>query len=195
MTPACCVAAIGNLAGQAVLAALMMRRAAGILSGAAPPPARTGADATETVRALLRLRPRGRITEASLFDDLSFVFVWTAAVMQLLLLFDPRYRDFPLPVFAVPLVCVIARALLADLPRDGGGREELWAGGTLAVAAVASAGDRGAGQSPGARLEHRGPGARDAAPAQGLAARPRAGRRVIHAQAPSASPSIPQVAL
>lgn len=137
------VAAIGNLAGQAALAVLMMRRTAGILSGAAPPPARTGADAMETVRALLRLRPRGRITATGLFDDLSFIFVWTAAVMQLLLLFDPRYRDFPLPVFAIPLVCVVARALLADLPRDGGGREEVWAGGTLALAAVASAGMEG----------------------------------------------------
>ncbi len=133
------VAAIGNLAAQATLAVLMMRRAAGILSGAVPPPSRTGADATEMVRALLRLRPPDRITGAGLFDDLSFVFVWTATVMQLLLLFDPRYRDFPLPVFAVPLVCVIARALLADLPRGGGGREELWTGSTLAVAALASA--------------------------------------------------------
>jgi exo-beta-1,3-glucanase (GH17 family) len=133
------VAAIGNLAGQVLLAALMMRRAAGILAGVVPPPARTGADATETVLARLRLRPGRRITAASVFDDLSFVFVWTAAVMQLLLLFDPRYRDFPLPVFAVPLACVIARALLADLPRGGGGREEFWAGATLAIAAVAGA--------------------------------------------------------
>ncbi len=132
------VAAIGNLVGQAALAVLMMRRAAGVLSGAEPPPARTGADATETVLAMLRLRLRGP-TAASTFDDLSFVFVWTAAVMQLLLLFDPRYRDFPLPAFAVPLVCVVARALLADLPRGGGAREELWAGGSLAVAAVAGA--------------------------------------------------------
>jgi hypothetical protein len=67
-----------------------------------------------------------------------FIFVWTAAVMQLLLLFDPRYRDFPLPVFIVPLLAALTRILLGDLPR-GGGREELWAGGTLAVAAVASA--------------------------------------------------------
>jgi exo-beta-1,3-glucanase (GH17 family) len=133
------VAAIGNLAGQALLAVLMMRRAADILSGTAASAARTGADATETVLALLRLRPGRRITGASLFDDLSFVFVWTAAVMQLLLLFDPRYRDFPLPVFAVPLICVVARAALADLPRGGSGREELWAGGTLAIAAVVGA--------------------------------------------------------
>jgi hypothetical protein len=59
--------------------------------------------------------------------------------MQLTLLFDPRYRDFPLPVFAVPLVGVVARATLADLPRAGGGREEMWAGGVLAVGGVASA--------------------------------------------------------
>ena len=46
-------------------------------------------------------------------------------------------------MFAVPLVCIVARALLADLPRGGGRREELWVGGTLAVAAVASAGMEG----------------------------------------------------
>jgi hypothetical protein len=73
-----------------------------------------------------------------LFDDLSFVFIWTAAVLQLLLLFDPRYRDFPIPTFAVPVFAVVVRALMRDLPR-GGGREELVAGGVLALAAIAGA--------------------------------------------------------
>ena len=77
-----------------------------------------------------------------MFDDLSFVFVWTAAVMQLLLLFDPRYRDFPLPVFIVPLIAALTRLLLGDVPRVGG-REAWWAGGTLAVAALASAVNEG----------------------------------------------------
>ena len=58
--------------------------------------------------------------------------------MQLLLLFDPRYRDFALPVFIVPLIATLTRLGQRDGPR-GGGCEELWAGGTLAVAAVASA--------------------------------------------------------
>ena len=128
------VAALFNLTGQAVLAGLVMHRAALLLTGSVPPPARTGAEATEMVRALLRF---WRVDW--LLDDLSFLFLWAAAVMQLLLLFDPRYRDFPFPVFAVPLIGVAARALLGDLPLTGGGREELWAGGALGLAALASA--------------------------------------------------------
>ena len=61
------------------------------------------------------------------------------AVMQALLVFDPRYRDFPLPVFAVPFVAVLARALLSDLPRAGGGWEEALAGGALAAGAIIGA--------------------------------------------------------
>ena len=83
-----------------------------MLAGQPLPPRRTGADATAAVRGLLCLRlPRGEW----LFDDFSFVFVWTAAVLQLLLLFDPRYRDFPVPTFAVPVVAVVVRALLRGL--------------------------------------------------------------------------------
>jgi exo-beta-1,3-glucanase (GH17 family) len=136
------VAAAFNLAGQALLAALLLRRTALILTGRKLPPARSGSEATETVQALLRLRslpPLLRRWRDWALDDLNFAFLWTAACLQLLLLFDPRYRDFPLPVFAVPLVGVVARALLSDLPRGGGGREEIWAGGTLALAAVAGA--------------------------------------------------------
>jgi exo-beta-1,3-glucanase (GH17 family) len=129
------LAAAGNLAGQALLAGLLMRRVATVLAGGVPPPPRAAADATAALQGLLRLRwPRG----AWLFDDLSFLFVWTACVLQLLLLFDPRYRDFPLPVFAVPLVAVAAQVLLGDLPR-GGGRGEAWVGLVLVVAAVAGA--------------------------------------------------------
>jgi exo-beta-1,3-glucanase (GH17 family) len=130
------VAAIGNLAGQAALALLLMRRARALLTGRALPPSRTGADATAAVRGLLVLRlPR----PDALFDDLCFVFVWTAVVEQLLLLFDPRYRDFPLPTFAIPVTAIIVRALLRDLPRGGDGREEWFAGGALALAAIAGA--------------------------------------------------------
>lgn len=127
------IAAAGNLAGQALLGVLLLRRAARRLAGGRPEAHRTGADATRTLRRL-RLPPMEGV-----FDDLSFLFLWAAAVLQLLLLFDPRYRDFPLPSFAVPLVAVAARACLRDLPADGGGREELAAGGTLAVCAIASA--------------------------------------------------------
>ncbi len=133
------LAATVNLGGQALLAALMIDRAAALLSGARPPPGRSGRETTRAIRRLLRGGRPGQPSAASVFDDLSFLFAWTAAVLQLLLLFDPRYRDFPLPAFAVPVACVLARAALHDLPHGGGGREENWVGGVLAAAAVASA--------------------------------------------------------
>lgn len=129
------VAAVGNLTGQAVLGWLLMRRAVRVLAGQTVPAGRTGAQATASMRGLLR----GRWPREGVFEDLSFLFVWTAAVLQLLLLFDPRYRDFPIATFAVPLVAVAARAWLADLPRGGGGREEAWLGATLVLAALAGA--------------------------------------------------------
>lgn len=128
-----------NLPAQAVLAVLLLRRAGAVLAGEALALARTGAQASEAVQSLLRFRPNLPRDPAGWLDDLSFLFLWTAAVLQLLLLFDPRYRDFPLPVFAVPLVAVLARAVLRDLPRGGAGWAELVAGGTLALAALASA--------------------------------------------------------
>lgn len=131
--------AIVTLGGQVLLAAALMDRAAQILSGTPPPRPRHGLDATETVRAIISgrfRRMRFKTWREWLLDDLSFVFLWTAAVMQALLVCDPRYRDFPLPVFAVPVVAVAARAALGDLPASGGGREELLAGLALALGAA-----------------------------------------------------------
>jgi exo-beta-1,3-glucanase (GH17 family) len=138
------IAAAANLAGQAALALLMTARAADLLADRPLPPARTGADATRALRRLLLFRelPANR---NDWFDHLGFLFVWTAALLQLLLLFDPRYRDFPFAAFATPLVCVAARALLRDLPSRRAGREELAVGGALALGAVASAVMEGAG--------------------------------------------------
>jgi exo-beta-1,3-glucanase (GH17 family) len=137
------IAAIGNLAGQAALAFLCIQHIARRLTGAAAAPSRTGQDATNAARALLHARRpagwQGQAWHDAVFDDLSFLFVWTAAVLQLLLLYDPRYRDFPLPTFAVPVVIVILRTALSDLPRAPAGREELVAGGVLFLAAIASA--------------------------------------------------------
>ena len=132
------LAAAVNLPAQALLAALLLRRVALLLAGLPLPPARGGAAATATVRALLRGRLDWRGWRGFAFEDLSFLFLWTAAVLQLLLLFDPRYRDFPFASFAVPLLAVAVRALLGDWPGRGG-REDLWAAGTLALAALASA--------------------------------------------------------
>jgi hypothetical protein len=75
------------------------------LGGHPAPAHRTGAEATEMVPELFRVRLPG---------DLSLIVFWTAGVMQLLLLFDPRYRDSPLPVFIVPQIATLARGLLGD---------------------------------------------------------------------------------
>jgi hypothetical protein len=89
------------------------------------------------MRGLLRGRLAWRGWRGFAFEDLSFVFLWTAAVLQLLLLFDPRYRDFPFASFAVPLVAVAVRAMAGDWPGRTG-REDHWAAGSLALAALAS---------------------------------------------------------
>ena len=127
------LAAAVNLSGQAVLAFLMMMRLAGAIR---PAPMRTGANATTRVQAALRMRFR---QEPGLLEDLCFVFAWTAGALQILLLFDPRYREFPLPSFAVPLVVLAIRAIIADLPLYGGGREEMLLGSVLVVTSVGSA--------------------------------------------------------
>ncbi len=101
------VAGIANLLGQAALACLFVLRAGG--------PGRDGEAATAAWRSLLRLRwpPawRGPMGADALCDDLNFLFLWTAAVLQVLLAYDPRYRDFPLPTFAVPVTLAIVRLL------------------------------------------------------------------------------------
>jgi hypothetical protein len=53
--------------------------------------------------------------------------------------FDPRYRDFPLPTFIVPILVTAGRILARDLPLAGGGREEAMLGAALVAGAVASA--------------------------------------------------------
>ncbi len=142
------VAALGNLGGQAALALLFMQQLARRYAGALRPRARTGRDATNAVRLLLRGQVpaawRAGLWHDAAFDDLSFLFVWTAAVLQLLLLYDPRYRDFPLPTFAVPVLVVVVRAFLTGLPLHSGGREEAVAGAVLLLAAVGSAIQEGA---------------------------------------------------
>jgi hypothetical protein len=147
------LAGIGNLAGQAALAVLFIHYLSTLSGaragqGARPtptpgPPSRTGQDATSAVHSLLHLRRpvgwQGDAWPKAVFDDLSFLFVWTAAVLQLLLLYDPRYRDFPLPTFAVPVLIVLTRLFLTGLPLGGGGREEWVVGITLTLAAIAGA--------------------------------------------------------
>jgi exo-beta-1,3-glucanase (GH17 family) len=144
------LAAAVNLPGQAILAVLAMLRLSGRL---APAPGRTARDTAEAVRGLLtrlRVPPLG-----SAFEDVAFLFVWTAAVLQLLLVFDPRYREFPLASFAVPLAvtvgCLGGRAFGLVGPGSAALRAPdglaprapdalaLLAPGTLAAGAIASA--------------------------------------------------------
>jgi exo-beta-1,3-glucanase (GH17 family) len=123
-----------NFFGQTMLASLAMMR---LNNRAQAAPDHTGAHTTEAVRALLL---REKIPELrGCFEDLCFLFAWTAAVMQMLLLFDPRYREFPLSTFAVPLLVAAGRLIIGDLPRHNGGREELVVGLALVIGAAGSA--------------------------------------------------------
>jgi exo-beta-1,3-glucanase (GH17 family) len=127
------LAAVVNLGGQALLAGLMILRVAGDV---APCPGRGGADATRRVQGLLRLRLHGW---AGLFEDSCFLFAWTAAVLQILLVFDPRYREFPVASFAVPLVVLVVRMVRGEFAGLRAGREELAVAATLTAGAIASA--------------------------------------------------------
>lgn len=127
------LAAIANLGGQSLLAALMMLRLAGAVG---TQPFRTGAQTTARMLGLLRLR---RPAWPGLFEDLYFVFVWAAGVDQMLLVFDPRYRVFPVASYAVPLVATLLRIAQRDLPRGTGKREEVLLALTLSAGAIASA--------------------------------------------------------
>ena len=127
------LAAVVNLVAQAGLAGLLLHRVVcGVPAHAVP---LGGAAATQRLRAALRGRLDWRGWRGWAFEDLNFWFLFTAMVLQLLLLLDPRYRDFPYATFAVPLVVVGMRALLEDWPA----RPEPWVGGTLALAALVGA--------------------------------------------------------
>jgi exo-beta-1,3-glucanase (GH17 family) len=126
------LAAVVNLGGQALLAALMMLRLSGAI---APATWRSGADATRRIRSLLQWRRPGW---QGLFEDVCFLFAWTAAIEQILLVFDPRYREFPIASFAAPLIVTAARAAQQDLPCGTGRREEWLLALTLTAGAVAS---------------------------------------------------------
>jgi len=127
------LAAVVNLGGQALLAGLAMFWAAGLIPALA---GRTGADATLRVLSALQLHAPAW---PGLFEDLWFLFAWTAGVLQILLVFDPRYREFLLPNFAVPLVVLGARAAArGGWVRGHGGPEEWLLAATLGIGAVAS---------------------------------------------------------
>lgn len=126
------LAAAANLTGQTLLAALVMLRLAGRLPAA---PAGDAAQATRHWRALLR---RGRLPPiADWHNDLLALFAWSAGVLQLLLVCDGRYREFPLGTFAVPLVATALAAARGQLAAPG--RLEWTAALVLAGGALVSA--------------------------------------------------------
>ncbi len=125
------LAAAVNLPAQALLAALAMLRFRGILQGERQPRPRNGSDATKFARDLVLMR-WPQVTAATLFDDLSFLFVWTALVLEILLVFNGRYRDFPITAFVTPVAVVLLRFFSADHPCFDGGREEAALGICLA---------------------------------------------------------------
>jgi exo-beta-1,3-glucanase (GH17 family) len=122
-----------NLVGQGALAVLATKRLAGTLPAAVD---RTGRDTSRAVRDfLLRLRVPAM---PDLFEDLCFVFVWTAAVLQMLLFCDGRYREFPLTTFAVPLLVTLGRVALRDSVPRRVGLEEFLVGAFLAIGGIGS---------------------------------------------------------
>jgi exo-beta-1,3-glucanase (GH17 family) len=123
------VDAIVNLSLQAVFAVLVIRRAELILSKQKLPPVTTGAQTLAALR-------RGRLLMN--YDSLWFIFLLSAAIFQVMLVFDPRYRDAPMPVFIVPVIAAVLRFWTRDKPTSLGW-EELLATNVLAVGALASA--------------------------------------------------------
>ncbi len=120
--------ALVNLPLQAAFAVLAIRRAAALLAGAAPPPPVTAAATLAALR-------RGRLLFN--YDSLWFLFLAGAAVFQMMLVFDARYRDTPMPVFIIPVIAAVLRFWTRDKPRQLGW-EEILAANALAVGALAS---------------------------------------------------------
>ncbi len=124
--------AVINLPAQILLAWLFLRRRAG----------RAGAiQAAQTIwllRATLFGHAALRDWRTHLFDHLWFLFLVTAAIMQMMLVFDPRYRDAPFAVFAVPGVITLLRLTARDHATISDWRDIL-PSAILAIGAVASA--------------------------------------------------------
>ncbi|MCB5944550.1 glycoside hydrolase [Acidocella sp. KAb 2-4] len=119
--------ALVNLPLQALFALYAIRRLGGLAAGAPLPAPLTGAGVLAALR-------RGRLPLS--YDGLWFIFLAAAAVFEVLLLADGRYRDAPTPVFIIPAIAAVLRAWSRDTPRQQGW-EELLAGWALAALALA----------------------------------------------------------
>jgi exo-beta-1,3-glucanase (GH17 family) len=121
--------AVVNLLLQAAFAVLAVRRADALLAGEALPPFTTAAATLAALR-------RGRLLMN--YDSLWFLFMAGAAVFQMLLVFDGRYRDAPMPVFIIPVFAAVLRFWTKDRPGHLGW-EDILAANVLAIGAIASA--------------------------------------------------------
>ena len=127
------ICAAVNLPAQLALALAALRRARRGPAGAAS----DGAATVLLLRASLFGKTVPRDWGRNLFDHLWFLFVVGAAIVQAGLVFDPRYRDAPFPVFAVPIVIAFWRLAVADRPDVRSWRD--WLPSVLLVAgAIAS---------------------------------------------------------
>jgi glucan 1,3-beta-glucosidase len=106
--------AIGAALTAAALAVTLL--AAGSLArwidGGAP---RAAAPAAAIV-AWLRTNASGYATDERWLGALRFALLFGAAVVALALVFDPRYRDFPIALAAPPAVCLAVHAWVAPAP-------------------------------------------------------------------------------
>ncbi len=128
------VCALVNLPAQALLAWFAVTRAVARIK----PAAATGADTIALLRGAMARRFDPRAATAFRFDHLWFGFLFTAAIVQAFLVFDPRYRDAPFAIFAVPVVVALWRLAARDLPRVQTWRDWL-PSAVIAAGAVASA--------------------------------------------------------
>ena len=118
-----------NLTLQGVFAVLVIRRADVILSGGVAPPVTTGAMTLAALR-------RGRLLLN--YDSLWFIFLVSAAIFEVMLLADGRYRDAPMPVFIIPVIASVFRFWTKDKPRQFSW-EEILAANTLGILAIIDA--------------------------------------------------------
>ena len=118
--------AVVNLPLQALFAVLAIRRAGALRARAPLPPVITGAQTLAALR-------RGRLSFT--YDSLWFIFLASAAIFELMLVFSGRYRDAPMPVFIIPVIAAALRLWSRDKPQKISW-EEILAANILAIFAV-----------------------------------------------------------
>lgn len=121
--------ALINLPLQAIFAFQIIARIDAIFAGRALPPRIPASTSFAALR-------RGALLFD--YDTLSTIFLASAAIFQVLLVFDGRYRDAPMAVFIVPVLGALVRLWTRDWPRPIDWEDRL-AANVLALGALASA--------------------------------------------------------